>query len=261
MPNKDEIYAAWAPPDSLWSPWVKPVLFSFVDAKLEIPPARTISFRSEWVPAPGAAAIILDLPGEEGVLWALKLAPLGYRPVPLYNALPFPPGEMPYAHPLRPPSVVDVESILAAILDRTPVLEKVSLPVNAPPVFMLDAGRGLARTHVKPDTGSDIFDNRSVCFITDFPSAEFLLQNGIKSVVVVQEHSEFARDLIEILISWQAHGIQILKKFQLSEDLPVSVSVKRPSFVSTIWFRLSVALGLRRSKLGGFGGIVPGSSG
>ena len=89
MPNKDEIFRIWAPPESPWSPWAKPVLFSFMDSAFGVPHVRSIVFDGGWVPAPGSTAIVVDLPGEEGVMWGLKLAGLGYRPVPLYNALPF----------------------------------------------------------------------------------------------------------------------------------------------------------------------------
>jgi hypothetical protein len=256
MLTKDEIYAVWAPQDSVWSPWVKPVLFSFVGAAIETRPARSAAFNPDWVPAPGSTAFILDLPSEEGVLWALKLAQLGYRPVPLYNALPFPICDMPYAHELRPPTAVDVESILSAIINLSSELRKITLPSNAPPAFMLDADRRVARLELEPG----VFDNRSVCFTTDFPSPKLLLQLGITRVVVVQENTKVAHDLLEVLVSWQHGGIQILSRPRLGKDLPVPAIIKRPSFLSAIWFRMKVALGLRRSELG-FGGIVTASSG
>src|SRR4051812_12135285 len=37
MLSKDEIYKIWAPSGGLWSPWVKPVLFSFTDAAFNVP--------------------------------------------------------------------------------------------------------------------------------------------------------------------------------------------------------------------------------
>jgi hypothetical protein len=257
MPNKEEVYAIWAPPESLWSRWVKPVMFSFIGGNLEKRAARSFHFQSGWVPAPASTAIILDLPAEEGILWGLKLAEMGYTPVPLYNALPFPASETPFAPELRPRSAVDVQPILAAIIQGAEELQRVALGPSAPPAFLLDAERRLART----DLGPGVFDNRSVCFTTDFPSADFLLQHGITSVVVVHDNAKFAHDLLEILALWQQRGIQILRKSRLGTDLPVAAVVKRPSFLSTMWFRLGVALGLRRAELGGFGGIVPASSG
>jgi hypothetical protein len=257
MPTKDEVYAVWAPEDSVWSPWVKPVLFSFVDSVVETRPTRSIAFDREWVPVPGSTAIILDLPNEEAVLWALKLAALEYRPVPLYNALPFPSSDKPFARELRPPSAVDAESILSALIQGCEGLRNTRLAANAPPAFLLDADRRLARVELN----AGVFDNRSVCFSTDFPSADFLLKRGITSVVVVQENTNFARDLIEVLVSWQAGGLQILRKSRLGQELPVPVVVKRPGLLGAIWFRMTVALGLRRSELGGFGGIIPAASG
>lgn len=257
MPSKEEVYSIWAPPEALWSRWVKPVLFSFAGANLEKPAARSFQFDSGWVPALASTAIILDLPAEEGVLWGLKLAELGYRPVPLYNALPFPASEAPFAPELRPRAAVDVQPILAAIIQGSAELQRIALGPSAPPAFLLDADRRLART----DLGPGVLDNRSVCFTTDFPSADFLLQHGIISVVVVSDNTKFAHDLLEILALWQQRGVQILRKSRQGTDLPVAIVVKRPSFLSTIWFRLGVKLGLRRSELGGFGGIVPASSG
>ena len=258
MLSKDEVYALWAPQESVWSPWVKPVLFSFVGSVLQARPPRSFAFKSDWVPGhDGSTAIILDVPGETGVFWSLELARLGYRPVPLYNALPFPVSEKPFAHELRPPTAVDAESILSAIIAVAPELQKISLPPNAPPVFLLDADRRIARTDLDPG----VFDNRSVCFTTDFPSDDFLLQHGIDSVLVIRDNTKFAQDLIQTLVTWQQRGIRVLSKSRLGNDLPVQVVVKPPGILSGIWFRITVALGLRRSELGGFGGIVPASSG
>jgi hypothetical protein len=106
-----------------------------------------------------------------------------------------------------------------------------------------------------------VFDNRSVCFLTDFPSAQFLLSHGISSAVIVQENMTFARDLLEILVSWQQGGVQLFRKRRDESGAPTPVIVKRPSFLSNLWFRASVALGLHRSELGGFGGVVRASGG
>ena len=44
-----------------------------------------------WSPAiDEKVAVVLDLPGAEGVRVGLELAARGYRPVPLYNAVPLP---------------------------------------------------------------------------------------------------------------------------------------------------------------------------
>ncbi len=257
MPSKDEIYRVWAPPEALWSRWVKPILFSFVDGVFEGRAARSVRFERDWIPSAGSAAIVLDLPEDDGVLWSIELARLGYRPVPLYNALPFPLSEKMTAPEYRRACTVRMEAILASMVREASVLDQIHLIPNAPPVFLLDADRRLARTDVTPG----VFDNRSVSFVTDFPSAEFLLTHGIRSAIVVQESEKLARDLIETLVSWQQGGVQIFCKRRGYTGQPSPVVVKRPSFLSVIWFRLGVALGLRRGELGGFGGIVPASSG
>jgi len=256
MPSKDQTYGIWAPADAVWSPWVKPVLFAFVDGLFDEPTPRKVQFETGGLPPAGPAAIVLDLPQEDGVLCSIALARMGYRPVPLYNAMPFPFNERMNPPSSRQPSTVDVEPILAALVREASALQTIRLPSNAPPVFLLDADRRVARRDPTPG----VFDNRSVCFTTDFPSAKFLLDHGIQTAIVVQENANFARDLLQTLVEWQQGGIQVFRQV-LRERGPVSVTVKRPSFLSGIWFKLGVALGLRRGELGGFGGIVPTSSG
>lgn len=257
MPNKDEIFRIWAPSESPWSPWAKPVLFSFADSVFDVPSVRSVLFDDKWVPTPGSTAIVIDLPGEEGVMWGLKLAGLGYRPVPLYNALPFAIGDKMVLPSSRPTTTVHVQEVLTALVRETSNLEKRHLRTNAPPVFLLDGDRRLARTDVRPG----IFDNRSVCFTTDFPSASFLLEHDIRSVAVVQEGTKFAPDLLQILVAWQQGGIQIQRKRYRNSQPVERVVVKKASFLSWAWFRLTVALGFHKGELGAFGEVVPASSG
>jgi hypothetical protein len=257
MLNRDEIHQIWAPPEALWSRWVKPVLFAFMDGVFEVPPARAASFETDWVPAAGTTAIIVDLPGDEGVLWGIQLAQSGYRPIPLYNALPFPLNAKMSAADSRPLSVVDVEPILAALCREATALQQISLANDAPPAFLLDAARRVARFDPAPGR----FDNRSVCFSTDFPSAEFLQTQGIRKAIIVQENTNVAGDLVQVLLSWQRSGIQLFRRKSGEAGPATPVVVERPSFLRTLWYRISVMLGLRRGELGGFGAIVPSSGG
>jgi hypothetical protein len=255
MPNRDEIYNIWAPLGGLWSPWVKPVLFSFTDAQYRVPLVRSIVFQKEWIPRPGPTGLVIDLPEEEGVLWGIRLAELGYRPVPLYNALPFAIADKNEVPSSRPTTSVHVEPIVAALVQQSDKLANIHLPLNAPPSFLLDADRRIA----KADLREGIFDNRSICFSTDFPSASFLLEHGIRNVVVVQETAKFARDVLDPLLAWQAAGIEILRKTYKDVSPPVAVTIRKPSFLSKVWFKLSALAGLRRGELGGFGDIVRAS--
>jgi len=82
---KDSIitYQTWAPDETLWTPWVKPVLFANAPRSTGSP--VTIP-RLKWVTSVERDTIfILDLPGKTGVEAGLAFAQLGYRPIPLYN--------------------------------------------------------------------------------------------------------------------------------------------------------------------------------
>src|SRR5690348_3529687 len=89
--NKNLLFSIWAPDDSPWSPWSKPVLFSYFDDPLSQIAVTEASGDVSWCPPPDQKAmLVLDLPGAEGVLAGVALALRGYRPVPLYNAVPLP---------------------------------------------------------------------------------------------------------------------------------------------------------------------------
>lgn len=253
MFSKEEIHGVWAPPEAVWSRWVKPVLFAFCDSSFEISKPRTTSVRTDSIPAPGSFVIVVDLPGEEGVIYGVELARRGYRPIPLYNALPFPLGEKASPPKTRTKTTVDVAPILAAICRETATLREIQLSPTAPPAFLLDVDRRIAR--IDPIPG--VFDNRSVCFETDFPSADFLLMHAIGSAILLQKDSAIAEDLAKALIAWQGKGIQILL-MRVDDRSPARpVTVQKPSVLRRLWYRISVTLGLQRGELGAFGEIVP----
>src|SRR5215471_9521139 len=92
--NKEEIFSIWAPGNSIWSRWAKPVLFAHLDSALSYIQVTSAPSDVSWSAPPGeSVGIVLDLPGVDGVVTGLALAGRGYRPVPLYNALPLPFGE------------------------------------------------------------------------------------------------------------------------------------------------------------------------
>src|SRR5262245_6521195 len=103
--TKEELFEIWAPPNSRWSPWVKPVLFACMDTEPQLPaPTAKVIIPEQVLPTTAVyhfdttqvppiernVALVLDLPGAEGVRAGLALASQGYRPVPLYNAVPGP---------------------------------------------------------------------------------------------------------------------------------------------------------------------------
>lgn len=253
--TNEQIYSVWAAEESFWSTWTKPVLFAHLD--LSLGPADAGSPRdASWAPAvEERTAIVLDLPGDEGVWVGLGLAHRGYRPVPLYNALPHPFGiSVLNPFPMRSVVAVDVVPILTALRRGAEALATLQLPPHAPPVFLLDANRhGIGMT---PHPGE--FDNRSICFTTDFPSANFLLAHGISRVLLVQRTRLIPQtDLAHILRRWQDGGL-ILERSQIEAPLVrETFEVPRPAWYRSMFQRVLAAFGLRRAASGGFGAWVP----
>lgn len=259
MMTKEEIFAAWAPEKSPWSTWAKPVLFAHFREEFRQPPSNEVRLDVSWVPSAGErCALVLDLPGDEGVWVGASLAECGYQPVPLYNAIPQP------VHFLALNAVtnlaigaVNVFPILSALQLAAVRLARTSIPPTAPPAFLLDANRHGGGN--RPIEG--MFDNRSVCFTTDFPSANILRSKGIDRVLLVQrERIEPQDDLAHVLRRWQDGGL-VLERMQI--EVPVSrgrFQAARPRWYGTMFQRALVAVGLRRAPSGGFGAWMPTSS-
>lgn len=253
--NKEEIFAAWAPEASLWSRWAKPVLFAHLSpAALPGPVPETLPDLG-WLADPSElTAVILDLPGAEGVSTAVALAERGYRPVPLYNAVPRPAEGLMSGSSV---AAVDLWPVMIALVRGAEQLARLEISPAAPPVFLLDAKRhGLGR-EMQPGE----FDNRSICFTTDFPSANFLLAQGIRRAVLVQESGlEPRSDLAHILRRWQDGGIA-LEGVELDFPArPVPFQVARPTWYGAMFQRALAALGLHRAAGGGFGAWMRESS-
>jgi hypothetical protein len=262
--TKEEIYSSWAPDGALWSRWVKPVLFAAMDETAPSEPTAAIPDVS-WVPSPEAnVPLVIDLPGSMGVEWGLALAAVGYRPIPLYNAVPGPAGQLqpdegepPPPQPLPEISLVDVRPILAALAHGAQKLRDLAIRPDAPPAFLLDADRRIGRGAPEPGR----FDNRSISFPTDFPSANFLLSLRISRAIVVQMTAESPQaDLAHTLRRWQDAGIENHLKALKGEKDPARIEVTKPSAFGRAWYRFLEMLGLRRQPLGGFGGEIPEAS-
>jgi hypothetical protein len=252
--DKQELYNIWAPPYSVWSPWAKPVLFAHYPMPLpelvpppppdlsEIPSALGEAGQERW-------AVVVDLPGPQSVFVGLALAEIGYRPVPLFNACP-PPAHYP---PQSRQAVVDMDIILAALVLGAERLKAISLPDNAPPAFLVNSDR---QTIFRPiHTGH--FDNRSVVFVTDFPSANFLARQSIHRALLLLELEPSAqRDLAFVLHTWQKARVMV------SQKRMDQLGALQPLNIGGFWFlfdlmqRLRVFFQLRRGKQGGFGNFV-----
>ncbi len=239
--TREEWFATWAPDDSLWARWVRPVLFAQFDpAALEAWPAATPSQAPALSAGEGSTAVVLELPGPQAVGYGMRLAHAGYRPVPLFNGSD------------GPAPLIEVRPIAQALLVETPVLAGLALPPQAPPAFLLDSRRmqGVPHAHV--------YDNRWVMLPQDFPSATMLRSHGIERVVLVQEGARApAADLAHVLRRWQEGGVALRLLDIARGGEAVELEVKKPAWYRSLWWGIVALAGLRRSNVGGFGGMVP----
>ena len=259
----EEIYDAWAPPDSPWSVWAKPVVFAhLVEAAnpYVLPPDHvgdpvTASFDLAPIPpADGTTAIVIDLPSATGATLALRLAnERGYRPVPLYNAVPAPFNGQGLVGAAN--VAVDLRDVMAALRAWADELAALGLPADAPPAFVLDARR--RGTGWMPTPGH--FDNRSVSLPSDFPSATFLQSRGIRRAMLVQPAAagQAQPDLAHTLRRWQEAQLEILLYAIDANAPPHPIDVPKPSWFGHVWHNLLVRARFRRNAMGGFGGFLP----
>lgn len=260
MDSKESVFEAWAPHDAVWSAWAKPVLFAHLPRRLpEV--SLEVGDDLEWVPPPErGCALLVELPGAQSAAAGISLAERGYRPVPLFNACPPPERDEWFqateTKPVR--AAVDVESILAAIVLGADRLTAVELGSEAPPAFLLDALRKTPQQPLQPGH----FDNRSVLFTTDLPSAVLLQSRGIRKVVVVtREDGRLPDDLQHLLRTWSHGGLSLARKSLDRPGPPQPFTLPAPSFLRGLWIRLAAWLGMARNPEGGFGGFIPEVSG
>jgi hypothetical protein len=245
--DAQQLFEIWAPADSVWSRWAKPVLFASlggsplplsVETGEAVPPGTGFG-----VHADPQAAYVVDLPGSAAVDRGIALARDGFRPVPLFNTT------------RHAAAVLDVEPILARLIAGAAELAGMDIPPQAPPVFLLDSRRLKPAIPLSPGK----FDNRWVVFPQDFPSANFLLLQGIQRVVLIGEAGgpdQPQDDLAHVLLRFQQGGLEILRQpADRSSALPLDV--KRPSKFRSLFYRALVLAGLRRSSAGGFGAVIP----
>lgn len=260
--TREEVFSVWAPPESIWSPWVAPVLFAQTYWDTREMPEQANPQEIPWLGEKMTnSALIVDLPGADSVKLGFALAARGFRPVPLYNASPGP--EEMVGLGMRNPgisnAVIDMGSVVDAISDVTTSLKKkIALSAGAPPAFLLDSMRLVGN---RP-ASKGMFDNRWMVIPQDFPSANFLLSHGVSQALLIQtDRLEPLDDLAHTLLRWQEGGISVFAK-KLNDDLsPSRISVRRPSKYKAIWYRALAQLGFRRSSGGGFGSYIPETTG
>jgi hypothetical protein len=229
-----EAYKAWAPANSIWSKWVRPVPFvtpSFcvqsqnqcrndvicpaehlrttIDSATNARNDRTGSTHHLENTMPDTA-IILDLPGNLGIIEGAALARNGWCPIPLYN------GTTGQNNAI---ALVDNTEIGNALLHFAKVLKELDITEDAPPVFLLDSNR---MYNSKVDVS--VFDNSWDLYEQDMPSSEFFLNNGIKRIVLYGY--KINSDIHKILYGYQSKGITIL--YTNGIDSPNEIALKKP---------------------------------
>ena len=264
--NKEQVYSVWAPEGCVWSKWVKPVLFAYMT---DTTPGLPDSEPEEWgksVPAASSdTGMVIDLDGPRGVFFGMRIARRGYRPLPLYNACPreklSPSSDDPVRlglttdsedfSPPRYAPVVEVNAIVSAIAGATDALRRLEVPWSGPPAFLLDWRRGGVGKQIR----IGMFDNRSVLFPSDFPSAAFLKDRGIRTMVVVSETHAPEFDLASVLREWEAAGLDIRIQVPGPIWAPKAISLPAPSWLRRALFWLHSHLGLQRNFSGGYGRV------
>jgi hypothetical protein len=247
--NPQEMYAVWAPESAPWSTWAKPVIFAQFrpgPLNIETDGAAQISWQTrltQLLPPLGThAAIVVNLPGADALQMGLLLAQRGYRPIPLFNACS---GDR------RP--AVDMHRMMTQLPHVSLELSRLQIPWEAPPAFLIDSDRC---PRLAPMPGN--FDNRWLVFPQDFPSARFLQDHGIDTVVLLENiQGLLQEDLAHVFLRWQLAGIA-LHHFSLTGGAgPQPLQVTKPSWFRFLAYRAMVLMGFRRSSAGGFGSLVP----
>ena len=190
-----DIYKIWAPTGKKWVDWVRPVPFVELYEYTEM-----YSYPDFFIPAIeyvdsecDDTAIIVDLPGMDSVKEGLALAKLGFRPIPIYNGTARQQGAR---------ATVDNQSASVALVYGAVELSKIEIKEDARPAFLTDRNR-LQR--YKMDVS--LFDNSWDVYPQDLPSAEYLIDSGIRKVIVVGR--SVAKDLKKILYDYQKKKIEI----------------------------------------------------
>jgi hypothetical protein len=176
----------------------------------------------------------------------------------LFNAVP-PPVEPGQPAPGPDVSVVAVEPILSALVLGAERLRAIGSPADAPPAFLMDADRQTARRDLSPGA----FDNRSVVFVTDFPSAGLLARYGIaRTLLVRQQPGPIGDDLTHALQLWQRGGMALMQKWLAESGPPVPLTLPKPRCWTGLARRLRALLpGSGRNLSGEFGTFIPHATG
>lgn len=208
-----EIYRIWAPTNSKWSGWVRPVPFIAIDKKLEINEFIDFSLPNIYYinEYSKETAIIIDLPSYKSIEEGISLTKIGYRPIPIFNGTIEEPKVM---------STTNNHIIVPALVWGGNELKNIKLSENANPVFLLDTER-LNRRKMNPS----VFDNSWDIYDQDVPSANYFLNNGITKIIIRSD--KIHKDLKKILYNYQKKNIEIY--FTNGYEEVKKVIIKKPT--------------------------------
>jgi len=247
--NPSELFEIWAPAQSTWSRWAKPVLFTAIGVA---PPPMSSEPGSPPLNLrlPGRSVVVVDLPGVDSLKAGLALAEAGYQPVPLFNGAPGP------TLTLGGSALIDVRPIVHWLERGAERLRGFPLAADACPAFLLDADRQAPQWRT---AAPGRFDNRWLVFPQDFPSASFLLAQRIECAVLVQPsgRTQPLSDLAHVVLRWQEAGIEVQVLDPDAGGAGQPIQVARPSRFRSSWYRALALIGLRRNSAGGFGSVIP----
>ena len=207
-----EIFKMWAPLNTKWVDWIKPVAFTTIKdfhknnqiVNFTIPNINYINKLQNNI------AIILDCPYHYSIEESIALAKIGFRPIPIYN------GVKPQFGVI---SLIDT-NLEEALVWGALKLQEIKLSNDSPPVFLLDSNR----TNRFKTTPS-IFDNSWDLYDQDLPSADYFLKNNINKIIV--KSNKLQNDLSKILFKFQEKGIVIL--FSKGYEKPKKIIIKKIS--------------------------------
>ena len=209
---RKEIYRLWAPFESKWTNWVRPVPFIGIDEFKEIYEfidytLPSIRYLDEVLKD---TAIIIDIQGVNSIKEGIVLTKIGYRPIPIFN------GTNPTLGSISTTNNSIIEPLLVWGAMQ---LKEIKLDVDAPPVFLLDSNR-LNRYK----SNRSVFDNSWDIYPQDIPTYKYFLENGITKIIVRGERLQ--NDLEKVLYKYQKNGIKIL--FTNGYEEPREIKLRRP---------------------------------
>lgn len=190
-----EIYKIWAPENTKWTNWVRPVPFIDIDDNLKPDGAYDYTIPEIDYIEEGKknTAIIVDLPGFSSITEGLALIKKGFRPIPLYNGT---------KEQINARALSDMKPIQIGLVWGSEILQKSKIEKDAMPAFLIDT---LRLNRAKKDVS--IYDNSWDLYHQDMPSSKYFIENGIDTIIVRCE--KFAKDLNNIMYDFPKKGISV----------------------------------------------------